>query len=136
MCSGFGAPGASNAAVKGLRKLAIAPAESGFIIGPCPPGPARFTFWPVGRTERTTSCPSAALLPRHRTVDFSGRFVFSSSIQLPSSALSCGPPKHQPLPVVKSTPIPFSFARRTASPNAALHSGERSGLSAGLSLTE
>ena len=92
-------------------------------------------FWPVGRAERTTAFPSASV-PRQRTVDFSGRFVFSSSIQLPSSGFSCGPPKHQPLPVVRSTPIPFSFARRTASPNAFIHAGERSGLSAGVSLTE
>ena len=135
MCSGFAAPGASYAAVNGWRKLAIAPAESGFIIGPCAPGPERFTFWPVGRADRTTAFPSASV-PRQRTCDFERRFELTSSIQLPSSGFSCGPPKHQPLPVVRSTPIPFSFARRTASPNAVIHAGDRSGLSAGLSLTE
>ena len=137
MCSGFAAPGASKAAVNGFRKLAIAPALRGFIIGPCAPGPERFTCWPVGRAERTTGWPSAPT-PSQSTLTsgWPSRFELSSSIQLPSSGASCGPPKHQPLPVVKSTPRPFSFARRTASPNAVLHAGERSGLSAGLSWTE
>ena len=137
MCSGLGAPGASNAFVKGSRKRDIAFGESGFIIGPCPPGPERLTFWPVGRTDSVNFEPAESV-PSHRTLTspLPSRDELISSIQLPSSAESCGPPKHHPLPVVRSTPIPLSPAIRTASPNAFIHSSERSVLSDGLSFTE
>ncbi len=133
MLRGRGAPGAPNAALNGARNFAIARVESGFIITPRPPCPARLTAWPVGRAESVTGLPSFS--PRHRTSDFSGCFVSSSSIQPPSSRASCGPPKHQPLPVVRSTPRPRSPARRTASPNAFIHSGERNFRTPGSSLT-